>query len=305
MHTLSSTSWRLWLDPARGVQWCGLAVRKDDEWLHLMPDCLDGEASGPHSGLLDAACFTLLPYSNRIRDAQFSFEGKTIQLDGAERHAMHGALRKLPWQVESATDTQLTCHFDSSAHERQGHPPINWPWPISASNVHTLEAETLTSTLSLTNRGQTPMPAGLGWHPYFLNRVGGSPVYLTLPVERVFPDANGDCLPDGPAVNLPANLDFRTERAIDDAQRIDHCFAGLNGDVHIRWPDAGIGLRVRASDLCRFAVLYNPDAPYFAVEPVSNANDAFNLQERGVDAGRRTLAPGETLSAQIRVELEH
>jgi aldose 1-epimerase len=46
-------------------------------------------------------------------------------------------------------------------------------------------------------------------------------------------------------------------------------------------------------------VLYNPEGkPYFAVEPVLNANDGVNLLGRGEPtAGTTVLQPGETLKS--------
>ena len=54
-------------------------------------------------------------------------------------------------------------------------------------------------------------------------------------------------------------------------------------------------------------MFFNPHAPHFAVEPVSNANDAFNLAEAGIPSGRAVLAPAaprretrSSLTAAIR-----
>jgi len=120
----------------------------------------------------------------------------------------------------------------------------------------------------------------MGWHPYFVREIDGAQPELTLPVAGVFPDANGDCLPDGAAVSLPAELDFRKARRLDPDQRIDCCLSGLQGDVRIAWPEARIALTLSSSENCRFLVLFNPDMPHFAVEPVTNANDGVNLQAR-------------------------
>ena len=61
---------------------------------------------------------------------------------------------------------------------------------------------------------------------------------------------------------------------------------------------------MRADSACRYLVLFNPAGPHFAVEPVTNANDAFNLASRGIESGVRTLAPGETLEATLRLVLD-
>ena len=308
MIVLESTRLRLTLAPERGVQWNALEARRGGRWLALTPDCRP-DSPRPRAGQdesvpLAAASFHMVPYSNRVRDGRFEFEGRAHELPEPERHAIHGMVRKRPWRlvshgVDGPDRARARCAFDSSEHEGFG-----WPWPIACAIDHALDGATLRSRISLTNRGDSPMPAGLGWHPYFAREIDGAPPELELPVEAVFPDADGDCLPDGPPVALPEALDFRAARALDPERRIDCCLAGLDGAVRIRWPGAGVGLRMRADPLCRYLVLFNPAAPHFAVEPVSNANDGFNLAARGVESGVRRLAPGETLEASLELALE-
>jgi aldose 1-epimerase len=53
-------------------------------------------------------------------------------------------------------------------------------------------------------------------------------------------------------------------------------------------------------------VIYTPAGQdFFCVEPVSNANDAFNMAARGVpDTGTVVLAPGEVLAGTMRLAVE-
>ena len=294
---LESNTWRLWCDPKDGVQWMAAEVKREGSWHAVVPECRPSDL--PRAGQsadtpLAAASFHMLPYSNRIRDGLFEFQGQSIQLDNAASHAIHGALRKLPWTVTASDSSSVQCEFHSSEH-----PSVNWPWPISARIEHRIEGNVLSSTISLTNNGNTDMPAGFGWHPYFVRTVNGSEATLTLPVSGIFPDAAGDCLPDGAPVALPENLDFRTPRQLDAAQRIDVCLSGLAGQCVLDWPDGGIKLVMQASDNCRYLVLYNPDMPHFAVEPVTNANDAFNLSNRSIESGTQVLRAGESLTATM------
>ena len=293
MIRLDSADWRLWLDPARGVQWMAAEVRRGEDWRAVVPDCREAGSA------LEAASFHMLPYSNRIRDGRFRFAGETVQLAHPERHAMHGALRKRPWEVVRHGAGDLLCRIDS-----RELPDVNWPWPIVAELEFRLEGPVLASTMTLTNVSDRDMPAGCGWHPYFVREIDGASPELRLPVTGVYPDAAGDRLPDGAPVALSAELDFTEQRALDPAAFIDCCLAGFGGEARIAWPAAGIALRLRASGNCGHVVLFNPDAPHFAVEPVTNANDAFNLAEAGVDAGRVVLGPGESLVAEMRIERE-
>ena len=293
MIALESDHWRLWLDPDQGLGWLAAEVRRGEDWRAVVPDCRDGSAG------LAAANFHMLPYSNRIRDGHFEFEGQSVQLADAERHAIHGALRKLPWRILDASGDALEGRVDS-----RDHPHVNWPWPIVASVALRLDGRRLASTLTLTNVSDRDMPAGLGWHPYFVREIDGAAPELTLPVTGVYPDVAGDCLPDGPPVPLPPELDFAAPRRIDPDTRIDCCLAGFGGTARIAWPEAGIALRLSASEACGHVVLFNPAAPHFAVEPVTNANDAFNLASAGIDAGQVVLAAGESLVAVLELELE-
>ena len=302
MILIESAHWRLWSEPASGVQWMGAQVKRHELWHDVMPDCrpdVNQPAAGQSAEApLPAANFHMIPYSNRIRDARFTFRGEHLQLENAAAHAIHGALRKLPWQVIQADQNSLLCGFDSRTYGA-----INWPWPIQALIEQRVSGDTLSSKITITNHGNSPMPVGTGWHPYFVRQIGQAMPTLTLPVDGVFPDAAGDCLPDGAAESLPAALDFRHGRELDPDQRIDCCLSGLSGSCHIHWKQAGIELLISASEQCRYLVLFNPDKPHFAVEPVTNANDAFNLDARNIESGTAVIDAGQSYSVQMDLQV--
>ncbi len=297
---IESDTWRLWSEPDNGVQWMAAEVRRGDSWHSVVPDCRasDGPRAGQSTDApLGAANFHMLPYSNRIRDARFEHQGREIQLENAAKHAIHGAVRNLPWTVVDSDASSLVCTFQS--HE---HTDVNWPWAFSGTIEQRVNGDELSSRIVLTNDSDTDMPAGFGWHPYFVRTVNGSQPTLTLPVSGVFPDEAGDCLPDDAAIALPKDLDFRTARKLDENQRIDCCLSGLQGSCVLDWQDGGIKLIVQASELCEYLILFNPDRPHFAVEPVTNANDAFNLASRSIASGVKILAPGESLEATMTLK---
>lgn len=257
-----------------------------------MPDC--AQANAP----LSAASYHLIPYSNRIRDGRFTFENQHYQLENADKHSIHGALRNLPWRIVEQDAQRVVAEYDTTIDG-----DVNWPWPIKATITYALTANELVSQISLRNLGETNMPAGMGWHPYFCRIINGASPTLQMPVKSMYVDTNGDCLPVGEPVALSQELNFTEAKPLNPAQRIDHCFGGLNGTSTITWPDAGITLHMHASDNCTHAVLYNPDEPFFALEPVTNANDAFNLETQGIKAGVTSLAPGESMQAEMRLTL--
>lgn len=279
------------VSPARGGSLLAMRVKRGDAWLDLMPD--------PGSR---GASWLMLPYSNRVRDGHFVFEGCEHQLANAKNHAIHGDVRTRPWTIVEQTPSSLVLAFDSG-----DCPDFNWPWPIHATVGITLSGDRLEQTLRLENRGETTMPAGFGWHPYYrrwLTR-DGEPVVLGFTAPRIHPDIDADGLPDGSPEPVPADLDFSIPRELG-SRRIDACFAGFGGHATIQWPESGVTLTYACSPNVTHLICFGPeDRPVLAVEPAANANDGVNRLAAGeADSGVIPLAAGESLEASFTVSAE-
>lgn len=296
MLQLDNGDLRLLVDPEQGVNVITGAVRRGDTWLSIMPDARDPEMG------LKASSFVLIPYSNRIENGRFTFAGKSYQLANGERHASHGDVRTRPWVVEEAQPTLVRCSFDSRTHEN-----VNWPWPFTAQLSYRLQNYVLSSQITVWNQGDSPMPVGTGWHPYYsrwLTRQG-EPVVIQYKVASVYPDANDNRIPSGPAEPLAPNQDFSTPKVLTPNNFIDRCFYGYDGNGSIAWPESGVKLTYHCSPSCTHLIFFNPPKPYFAMEPVTNANNGVNLYAQGdPTSGIRVLAPGEALEATFDVQVE-
>lgn len=280
--------------PAVGCTVTRFAGRRDDRWLDLMraaPLPLERSSFG--------SSFPLAPYSNRIRDGRFSFEGETHQLGRAEKHAIHGDVRDRPWSiVERAPDTAsfeiATDAFDD----------FDFPFPFRARQRFRLDGHTLEMRLEIENAGDRPMPAGGGFHPYFNRALGAADenTELEVSVSGVYP-AGDPPLPTGPAVDVPAEWKLSPRRPLDIA--LDHCFAGWTGAARVFWPTSGLSLEMSGNEPLGHLVVYSPPGqPFFALEPVSHVNDGFNLLERGIEGtGVRRLAPEESLLLEARFQV--
>ena len=296
--TLDNQQLRLIVDPEQGVNIMSLAVQQRGAWLPLMPDARDQSLG------LKASSFVLAPYSNRIENGRFTFNGQSYQLANGERHASHGDVRTRAWAVDKASATLVRCAFDSRTHE-----DVNWPWPFTANLEYQLDGQTLASRLSLTNQGDSVMPAGLGWHPYYsrwLTRQG-EPLQVQMRVTGVYPDANDNRIPSGPLQALAPNQDFSTRRELTPDNFIDVCFYGYDGNGSFGWPESGVKVTYACSANCTHLVFFNPAKPYFAIEPVTNANNGINLYSQGdPTSGIQLLEPGESLQATfaLTVDLE-
>jgi len=281
-------AFELHLEPSLGG---AISVFRHDRRDLLRPA---GEALLKGGDPLSASCFPLVPFSNRIADARFRFQGRTYELPAnfpPEPHAIHGQGWQGAWEVGEVAADRAEVSFR--------HAVPDTPLDYRARQVFELSDEGLGVTLEVSNAGSGQMPVGIGLHPYFVRTEG---VVLRAKLDHVWL-ADERNVPSE-RVPLPARWDFAKAPRIGSLE-MDNCFGGWNGEAEIRWPEIGLTLRIEAEPVFGHLVVYVPAGEdFFCVEPVSNANDGFNLFERGVPAtGVRVLAPGEQLAGTIRFRI--
>jgi len=234
--------------------------------------------------------FPLVPYSNRIGYGQLHWAGRRTDLPpnfAPEPHAIHGVGWERAWQVQShsATEASLVYSHQSDAA---------WPFAFVATQHFSLSAQALEMRMSLTNQAPEPMPAGMGWHPYFTK---GQPAQLAFDASGRW-DMGPDKLPTQRRPHAGLHCDGH---GLD----VDHCFDGWSGQVALTQGARQIRIQ---SDLRYLVVFTTPDRDTIAIEPVSHVNNALALAQRdGVSPeslGVRVLQPGESWDAQMRIELE-
>ncbi len=260
------------------------------EWLR--PASPEAIAGGDPLGM---ASFPLVPFSNRIRDGRFTFDGRDVSLPLnflPEKHAIHGEGWQNPWSVVNAEDDTATIAFAPALGP--------WPWRYSAEQTFTLGDGGLSLLMTLTNNGDSPMPAGLGPHPYFVR----------TPQARISANADRMWVSDAeimPTELLPPPADMDVNAGVvPDSVAMDNTFTGWDHRVEIAWPEWRARLIMEAPPPLDFLVVFTPPGEdFFCVEPVSNMTDAFNLAAAGRDdTGMAVLAPDETLTGIIRFRPE-
>lgn len=291
--TLTNDHWRIGLVPSTGGSVAFGQVRIAGEWEDVMrptpPENLTNAA--------ETASYPLVPWSNRIRDGLLRWAGREYQLrvnfpDGT---AIHGAGKDYPWTVIESSDTHAVLEF--SSREFYG---VNFPWTFTARFTYRLDGEKFVWTYGITNSDHETFPAGFGHHPYFLRSVAGSPdAHMQMEVDKAYDLV--DCMPTAEAGAIRAAADFREARPLGN-EFVDDCYTGRRGSrlATIEWPGV-VALDWHADDLLEHAVLYIPvGEDFFAFEPVSNGNDAFNLDANGVPGhGLFLVQPGETREASF------
>jgi aldose 1-epimerase len=244
--------------------------------------------------ILDTGCFPLVPFSNRIAHGSFGMGDQLVQLapnfpGGAHPHPLHGFGWLSRWDVIDAAKHSVTL--------RHAHQAGEWPWPYYAEQRFDLSAEGLTHSLSLRNLGATPMPAGLGFHPYFPR---DAQTRLTALHSGEWQTTH-----DGLPISLTENdypVDWWQGEPVE-SRIVDTVYTGRSGNIGIAWPDQGLQLRVAPSPNLPCTVVYTPaGADFFCVEPVSHATDAINRSD--ISNPMVILTPGDTLSAAVRYRVD-
>lgn len=285
------------LAPQHGASIINCFAKLGEQWVPMMRHTpLEAARAGNVSKM---ASFTLAPYSNRLLNARFNFNGREYQLqpNTPEGHVQHGDVRRRPWQLTSTSATSATLSFDSRQFA-----DFNFPFPITAQIQYMLEGATFRTHFQMQNVGAEAMPAGFGFHPYFprVLHVTDEAVEIQARAASIYPAL----IPTSAAVPVPPEIDFPELRPLGNIVMND-CRAGWDGRAFIRWPRAGVTLTLEATEPLRHLVLYSPEGEdFFAIEPVSNATNGFNLLASGVPGhGVVVLKPGEVMQGDFTLTI--
>ncbi len=236
------------------------------------------------SGSRRSACYPLVPYSNRLGNKRFRWQGRDYTTEtnfDDNPHSVHGVGWLRPWDVLS--------HSAAAAVLRYSHiPDAHWPFSFDTQQHFTLDPSALHVRMAITNTADMAQPVGLGWHPYFPKRRGSG---LSIDVSDRW---------ESDASELPVRKVAHS--GIDGAVanlRLDHCFEGWKGAARIRDEKFSLGL---TSNVKRLVVYTPTDKAYFCVEPVSHVSNAIQMIDPCAN-GLRELQPGESFEASMTVEV--
>ena len=257
-------------------------------WFHDTPvlRASHGQALGSPR---EAACFALIPYSNRVGNGHLDWQNARHLLrstPGDFPHAIHGVGWQNPWHVTHKDSCTLEMEYRHVGDD-------SWPFPFVGRQRLQLTERSLLLELTYLNTHPTSVPVGLGWHPYFVKRAH----------SRISFQAQGrwDNSPDKlPTVRAPCD----GIHASTAGMAVDNCFDGWTGTASIE--DEFIQTTVRACT--SYLVAYTRvDTDFFALEPVTHANNAIQLSsmlQRDVETlGLRVLPPGQTQTFQATLEI--
>ncbi|HET7097817.1 MAG TPA: aldose 1-epimerase [Casimicrobiaceae bacterium] len=248
------------------------------------------------------ACYPLVPYSNRIANADLHWAGRThtlVRNFGDHPHSIHGVGWQRPWRIATRDAASALLAFDHAAADADARA---WPWPFRATQSFVLTVgeggATLAARIAIANTGTEAFPFGLGYHPFFPRTAATE---LAFHADRVW-QTDDTQLPTA-KIAIPDAWRFDPPHAVD-AIALDNVFTGWNGEATLVDRTRRIATRIVADTAASFLVVYVPPGrDFLAVEPVTQMTDAFNRATRGEsDTGTRTLAAGAAFSCTMRVE---
>lgn len=276
--------------------------------IHSVVAAADGWAERPEHPTRNGMPI-LFPFPNRIREAEFEFDGRTYHLNANKPpHAIHGFAFDAPFDVtEAGTDARgafVTGRFQVSRQAPQHFG--RWPGDPVLELTYRLKQSTLTVCARISNASSERMPWGFGIHSYFRFNGDRSKMRVFIPATQYW--VLESSLPTGMRQPVNERLDFRHTKAIG-GESYDDLLTGLRRESDT-WSTSGVAddptgvhVRLRCDASFREMVVFTP--PWFpdaiAIEPYTCATDAVHLQAGDVDAGLHVLEPGrgETLRLTI------
>ncbi|CAB3763668.1 aldose 1-epimerase [Paraburkholderia humisilvae] len=240
----------------------------------------------------ELACYSLLPYSNRIGGGRFSVGGRTVAVPcnrAGEALPIHGDGWLASWQVAETARDSVRLTLDRSDGK---------PYAYRATQSYALDGPTLVIMLDIENVGRDTLPFGLGVHPFLVRdgdtRLSAAAAGLWLSGDDWLPVRHVPAPPAwqfGVAYPLPGSL-------------VNHAFTDWSGRATVVWPKRRLSLTVSSSTDCY--VLYTPPGEdFFCFEPVDHPINAMNLPGGAAEHGMTMLARGERLSRTFRFTVEH
>jgi aldose 1-epimerase len=220
--------------------------------------------------------FPMAPFAGRVRHGRFEFRGRSWDLPiEMPPHAIHGTVLDRRW--EKVDDRTIAIGLGPS-------------WPFAGRAVQRFELGPGRFVARLEVHADEPMPASIGWHPWFRRHLvagsgaGGTgsatkgpqpgPLELDLDVGAMYRrDAEGIATRELVVPPPPGPW--------------DDCFTDLRRPPVLRWPGF---LELTIESDCPSWVVYTVPDDALCVEPQTAPPDALNVDPTVVDPGRPLAA---------------
>jgi aldose 1-epimerase len=224
--------------------------------------------------------FLMAPFVGRLLHGLVEWRGRTVQIpQNWGGHAIHGATFDVEWDVAAASPQALTLTCPLGGDR----------WPFRGLVSQRLAMEPGRLSLEAEIFAEEPMPAALGWHPWFDR--GDGEVWVQVAGDRVL-CSDGELIPTGELMAVDGPGDLREGAMLGD-RRIDQLYASVAAPIVLRWPDLELQMEFEAPLI--HATVYTP-ANAVCLEPVTAWPDSIRLAGFGcAGTGLAELEAGQRL----------
>ena len=279
------------------------------EKAHILPGCggtliqLFEHIRLPGSGPIHQNAYhpsaLLAPWVNRVRNGNYSFQGRNYQLpitEPALGNAIHGFLARKPFEIieKKVIDNQAKLVLQ---HSYTGDYP-GFPFPFDFQLTYELHTNGhFFIRFGIKNTGKHLMPFAIGWHPYFtFPDADLSDLEISFsPQSKFLSDSQMIPLREEPVeYTKPVNL---AKESLDNVFRLReaeyHTTTLTNKRTH-----ASLYIKQHVADF-PFLVVYAPEnEACIAIEPMTANTDAFNTLD-----GLKSLGPNERFYSTVEIWL--
>ena len=233
----------------------------------------------------------LFPFPNRLSEGKFTFEKKDYQFplnDFGQPNALHGFMSDKPFQVLSQQGDSLSLHYSYAGDLSY------YPFPFDFKTAYTLKPGELVVDITVKNTGDSAIPCGFGWHPYF---------NIEDDTEIELKDVVKICVDDN-QIPTGRSTPYKTmeDRCRVDHLKLDTCFEFLQSDpintTKLFFSDDAV-LEIWQDEHHPYVQIFTPDdGQTMAIEPMTCSINAL-----GTGVGTKVLETKEAWSFQFGVSL--
>ncbi len=214
----------------------------------------------------------LFPTPGKLVDDKWSYGGQSGSMK------QHGFARNQAWRVSEQAAGSATLSLESSSETR-----AQFSWDFAFDMLFTVSGTTLKLEQKITNKGSTPMPFGVGFHPYFqVAEAAKGKTTITTKATRAFDNVTKQ------------NIDLN---GIDLVQKeVDlHLLNHDSTECSLITPTGTVTLRGSA-EYTHWVVWTLAGRDFVCLEPWSCPGNAINTGDRVL-----TLAPNATRTLWLEI----
>ncbi len=249
--------------------------------------------------------FVLFPTPNRVKDAQYTWHGRTVrQKKHTEARILHGLVYDESWQFDApivsddavSVTTFISITGQSSLYE-------SYPFLSTLRLCYTLRSSGVTVTYTVNNDGDEDMPFGFALHPYFSLLSGSENTYISVPAKSWMESPSDTLLPTGNLIDVSGKpYNINTPRPIAELS-LDHVYTDLVPRQYatIEYRTLGLRLSLLTTEDFTHTVVYTGHKNAVCIENQTCSTDAVNLSNRGYirESHVLTLKPDATHKGTI------